>query len=118
VGKRNRDEWAELAECHDLPLEPVLAAAEAAGDPQARHRRVVGTGPDGLPRLAFPALFGGERPEAAERVPGLGEDTDALLAELGVALDRGERRDAGIGPRGRLRRAFRRWAAKRKAPRG
>jgi alpha-methylacyl-CoA racemase len=118
VGRRGRGEWAELAERHDLPIEPVLSAAEAAGDPQARQRRVVVRGADGLLRLTYPALFGGERLEPAERLPALGEDTDALLDELGAELDRAERRDGGIGPRGRLRRAVRRWATKRKAPRG
>jgi crotonobetainyl-CoA:carnitine CoA-transferase CaiB-like acyl-CoA transferase len=118
VGRRGRAEWAELAERLDLPIEPVLSAAEAAGDPQALQRRVVARGADGLLRLAYPALLGGERLEPAERLPALGEDTDALLDELGVDLDRGERREGGIGPRGRLRRAVRRWAVKRKAPRG
>ena len=118
VGRHTRQEWADMAARHDLPVEPVLAAAEALDDPQARHRGVVGRGPDGLLRVAYPALFAGVRPESGERVPGLGEDTEALLAELGLDLDRSERRERGIGPRGRLERAVRRWVTRRKGPKG
>ncbi len=115
VASRTRDEWAELAARHDLPIEPVLAAAEAAAHPQARHRRLVTTGPDGLPRLAYPALIDGERPEARERLPRLGADTGALLAELGI--EAGRRRPSGVGRRAGLRRAVARWVLRRKGPR-
>ncbi|HEX2163138.1 MAG TPA: CaiB/BaiF CoA-transferase family protein, partial [Thermoanaerobaculia bacterium] len=71
VGGRPRAHWEELAERHDLPIEPVLSAAEAALHPQARRRAVVTTGPDGLPRLGFPAKLDGVRPEAPERLPRL-----------------------------------------------
>lgn len=118
IGQRTRQEWADLAERHDLPLDPVLSATEAADDPQARHRQVVGRGPDDLLRLAYPALFNGERPEAAEHMPRLGEDTDALVEELGMDIDPADRRQGGVGQRGRLKRAVRRWAAKRKGPKG
>jgi len=116
VGQKTRREWADLAERHDLPIDPVLSAAEALDDPQAMARGVVGHGPDDLLRLAYPARFDGERPEAAEHMPRLGEDTDSLVEELGVDIDPADRRDGGIGQRGRLKRAVRRWAAKRKGP--
>jgi crotonobetainyl-CoA:carnitine CoA-transferase CaiB-like acyl-CoA transferase len=109
VGSRTRAEWTELATAHDLPIEPVLSAAEAAEHPQARRRAVVTTGPDGLPRLAYPARLDGERPEAPERLPRLGADTDALLAELGFDLSPSARRAAGVGRRAGLRRALARW---------
>lgn len=116
MGSRTRAQWADLGERHDLPLEPVLSAEEARDDPQARHRRVVGLGPDGLLRLAYPALLDGHRPESGEHFPRLGEDTDALLEELGRDLTRGEKRAAGVGQRGRWKRRLARWVAKRKGP--
>ena len=116
VGKKTREEWAELAERHDLPIDPVLSAAEALDDPQAMARGVVGHGPDDLLRVAFPARFDGERPEAGERMPKLGEDTKAVVDELGMDLDHADRRSGGVGQRGRVKRAMRRWVAKRKGP--
>ena len=116
VGARTRDEWAALAREHDLPIEPVLSAAEARAHPQARLRAVVGAGDDGLPRVAFPARFDGERPAASGRVPGLGEDTDAVLAELGVPMTGREKRAAGVGRRRDVRRVVAGWVSKRRTP--
>jgi crotonobetainyl-CoA:carnitine CoA-transferase CaiB-like acyl-CoA transferase len=118
VGSRPRADWEALAAEHDLPLEPVLAAAEAADHPQARHRALVTTGPDGLPRLAYPARIDGERPEAPERLPRLGADTDAVLAELEIELPSGERRAAGVGRRLGWKRALARWQMRRQGPKG
>lgn len=118
VGSRSRADWESLAAAHDLPIEPVLSAAEAADHPQARERRLVTTGPDGLPRLAFPAVVDGERPEAPERLPRLGADTEAVLEELGLAMAPGERRAAGVGRRLGWKRALARWRMGRKGPKG
>ena len=116
VGARTRDAWAALAREHDLPIEPVLSAAEARAHPQARHRAVVGAGGDGLARVAFPARFDGERPAAADRLPRLGEDTDAVLAELGRAMTGREKRSGGVGPRQGVQQAVARWMTRRRAP--
>jgi len=116
VGARTRDEWAALAREHDLPIEPVLSASEARAHPQARRRAVVGAGDDGLARVAFPARFDGERPAASDRVPGLGEDTDAVLAELGVPMTGREKRAAGVGRRRDVRRVVAGWVSKRRTP--
>ncbi|MEE8278031.1 MAG: CaiB/BaiF CoA-transferase family protein [Thermoanaerobaculia bacterium] len=108
MSKRTRAEWAEFFAAHDLPGEPVLAAAEARAHRQAEVRGLLRTAEDRLPRLAFPALFDGERPRAPDHVPALGEHTDRLLEELGMAPDSGSRRElraGGIGPR----RSLRRW---------
>jgi crotonobetainyl-CoA:carnitine CoA-transferase CaiB-like acyl-CoA transferase len=118
VGSRSRDAWEALAAEHDLPIEPVLSAAEATDHPQARHRGLVTTGPDGLPRLGFPGRIDGLRPEAGERVPRIGDDTGALLAELGFELSPGERRAAGVGRRGGWKRALARWRIRRRGPKG
>lgn len=114
VAGRSLGEWEALAADRDLPLEAVVAPAEAANHPQARARKVLGEGLDGLPRLAFPARFDGQRPRAGDRVPALGEDTGALLAELGVAIPRPRWRAAGVGPRLGLRRLLARWAVGRR----
>jgi crotonobetainyl-CoA:carnitine CoA-transferase CaiB-like acyl-CoA transferase len=112
--ERRLAEWTELAAAHDLPLEPVAAPATAAAHPQAADRAVLGTGPEGLPRLAFPARLDGTRPAAATRFPALGEDTKAVLAELGITKPRGSRATTGIGPRRSLRRLLATWIAGRR----
>jgi crotonobetainyl-CoA:carnitine CoA-transferase CaiB-like acyl-CoA transferase len=117
VASRTLAQWEALAAEHDLPLAPVLAPAAAAEHPQARARGVVGKGADGLPRLAFPARLDGARPiagGAAGRFPRLGEDTDALLAELGIDLPPRRRPAAGVGRRRSLRRLLTRWAVGRR----
>jgi crotonobetainyl-CoA:carnitine CoA-transferase CaiB-like acyl-CoA transferase len=84
----------------------VLSAAESRAHPQVGERRLVREGEDGLPRLAYPALIDGERPRAPQRLPELGENTDAILAELGcpqAELGPGARRAAGIGARRTLK---------------
>src|SRR5436305_1738911 len=68
----------------DVPAEPVLSAAEARSHPQAIERALLSTGPDRLPRLAFPARFDGERPAPGGSAPDLGEHTSPILVELGV----------------------------------
>ena len=87
----------------------VLSAAEARAHPQTRERGVVMDGPDALARLAFPARLDGARPCAGDRVPALGEQTEAVLAELGM-VDVWER--PGIGQRISLKRMLRRWLAR------
>jgi crotonobetainyl-CoA:carnitine CoA-transferase CaiB-like acyl-CoA transferase len=89
----------------DLPIEPVLSAAEARAHPQAKARALLGEGPDGLPRVAFPVLFDGRRPRGEAQVPVLGGDTDTLLAELGLAgRARRTLRKSGVGRRFEWRR--------------
>lgn len=104
VAGRTRGQWEELLARQDVSVEPVLSAAEARAHPQARDRAVLGEGPDGLPRVGFPARFDGARPRAGEKVPGIGEHTEAVLGELGISLSRRQRQEAGIGPRRTWRR--------------
>lgn len=108
VRGRTRDQWARFMAEHDLPGEPVLSLEESLEHPQIRHRGVVRRAADGLLRLAFPALFDGERPRAGDRFPKLGQDTDSLLHELGLdaQLSRGEKRRGGVGQRF----SFKQWA--------
>jgi alpha-methylacyl-CoA racemase len=103
---RDRRDWEELFAANDLPAEPVLSAAESRTHAQVRERQLLREGGDGLPRLAYPAHIDGRRPRAPERLPRVGEDTEAILAELGcpeAALGRRARRAAGIGRRRTLK---------------
>lgn len=85
LAQRTRKEWGEFFSEHDLPAEVVLSPSEAARHPQTLARKVLGQGPDSLPRLAFPACFDGERPRSGTVVPALGEHTEALLSELAAS---------------------------------
>jgi crotonobetainyl-CoA:carnitine CoA-transferase CaiB-like acyl-CoA transferase len=102
VRGRTRDEWMEILLREDIPAEAVLSAAEARRHPQTLERGLLSDGPDGLPRLAFPARLDGERPRAAvSAVPELGRHTAAVLAEVGAPeadLSARRRAAAGIGP--------------------
>lgn len=95
-------EWMALLGREDIPIEPVLSAAEARDHPQVEARGLLATGPDRLPRLAFPARFDGVRPAPGGAVPELGAQTKSVLAEVGAADLAGER---GVG----RRFSFRRW---------
>ncbi len=99
---RTLKDWMDLAGREDVPAEPVLSAAEARTHPQVAARALLDGGPD-QPRLAFPARLDGERPRSADRVPKLGEQTKALLAELGYPRE--VAKAEGVGPQF----SFRRW---------
>jgi crotonobetainyl-CoA:carnitine CoA-transferase CaiB-like acyl-CoA transferase len=112
VAGRTLSQWRELLAEVDVPVGPLLTAAEAAAHPQSEARGLLSRSADGLLRLAFPARFGGERPAASERYPALGEDTDAIVEELGGELagkSPRQRRKAGIGRRRSWKRALSRW---------
>ncbi len=102
---RTRREWLALLGREDIPVEPVLSAAEARSHPQVAMRDMIATGPDRLPRLAFPARFDGARPEAGGAVPELGAQTKAVLSEIGAKDLAGAR---GVG----RRFSFKRWVKK------
>ena len=106
IRSRTRTEWLELITREDIPAEMVLSAAEAREHPQTKARGVLSAGPDTLPRVAFPARFDGERPEASPRVPGHGEHTRAILEELGL---HGYEQAYGVGRRFNWRRWLSRW---------
>lgn len=110
VRSRTREEWATFFAEHDLPAEPVLSLAESREHPQVRARALVHEGGDGILRLGYPAKIDGERPRGGEAFPRLGEHTDRLVREFGLATDvaAGKRRKKGIG----RRRSVKAWAKK------
>lgn len=103
IRSRTLAEWMDLAGREDVPMEPVLSAAQAREHPQVLARELLAQGADHLPRLGFPARFDGARPRSGAEVPKLGEQTKALLEELGVSRETA--REAGVG----RRFSFRRW---------
>ena len=108
LGSRTRSEWMDLFAREDIPAEPVLTPDEARRHPQAAEREMLRRGPDSLLRLGFPARIDGERPRSGDKVPGLGEHTEAVLEELGMndRASRRELRQSGVGPRFHWRRLF------------
>ncbi|GAA1354685.1 CaiB/BaiF CoA transferase family protein [Saccharothrix algeriensis] len=84
VATRTRDEWAALAEGTDACLAPVLAPEEAPGH---AHNAARGTFAQvgGLPQPA-PAPRFDRTPAGTPSVPpAVGQHTDEVLAELGLA---------------------------------
>jgi crotonobetainyl-CoA:carnitine CoA-transferase CaiB-like acyl-CoA transferase len=102
---RSSEEWLALLDLHDVPSVPVLNRRGMVEHPQiAANQTLVETEHPAAGRLrqARPAaIFSRTRPEIRRGGPGLGEHSDAILAELGydpAAVD--SLRAAGvIGPR-------------------
>jgi crotonobetainyl-CoA:carnitine CoA-transferase CaiB-like acyl-CoA transferase len=85
---RTRDEWAEAFDVHDVWWAPINTIADVVVDPQAIAAgafvdmpEVDGEAP--YRAVASPVDFGSER-LVARPVPGVGEHTDEVLAELGL----------------------------------
>lgn len=108
VRGKSREEWVRLLAGQDLPIEPLLSAEEARRHPQALDRALLSQGEDALPRLGFPVRFDDGRPQGAGQVPGVGDDTNSVLAELGLAR-KGRRGRDGVGRRFSWRRLLLRW---------
>lgn len=115
VASRTAEQWQQLFEEHDLPAEVVLSAARAREHPQQRARGVLRGTPQ-APRLAFPAVLDGERPAGRDAVPELGEDTEAILDEVGLEpegwlqrLGRQLTGRGGVGRRFSLKRLLAEW---------
>lgn len=121
IAERDRDDWTRLFAEHDLPIEAVLSPAEAMEHPQMAARGWLHRVPGEPLRLAYPACFDGRRPPVQETMADLGEHTDEMLEELGLAaeLSRRQRRRGGVGRRFSLKawvtRRVTAWLARRRA---
>jgi alpha-methylacyl-CoA racemase len=88
---RTRSEWAEFASEHDCCLEPVLGLEEAMESEQVRAREMVveleQPGADRPVRLLGTPIKLSRTPACATRAPGpgLGQDTDEILAAAGYS---------------------------------
>ena len=81
---RTREAWGDLEET-EVPVEPVLTPAEALEHPQVRTRAALTA--EGWPRSPVVGGGGADRTGESAPVPGHGEHTESVLAEVGIGTD-------------------------------
>ncbi|MEQ6917629.1 CaiB/BaiF CoA transferase family protein [Halomonas aquatica] len=87
---RERDDWLAELEARGIPAGPINTLTEVFDDPQVRHRglhRELQRGTLEVPQVANPLRFDGEPLTSDIAPPGLGQDSDAILAEMGLTPD-------------------------------
>jgi crotonobetainyl-CoA:carnitine CoA-transferase CaiB-like acyl-CoA transferase len=92
IETRTQADWVRLAAEHDLAIGPALQQSELRTDPQltARQAFIESVHPVAGPftYVTLPALVNGRRStEIRHHAPALGEQTDEILAEIGLAED-------------------------------
>lgn len=80
---RTLAEWMEALGALDICVGPVNGIEEMLADPQLRHRGMVTAGPDGQTTLGNPIRLSDTPPSLRTAAPVFGQDTDAVLGELG-----------------------------------
>ena len=105
VARHSREEWERMLAGVDLPIAPVLSAAEAAAHPQTSSRGMFGRGTDQHLRIGFPARFDGRRLRSDAAVPALGAHGHS------VSIEADTRPPQGVAGRNSWRR-LRRWIAR------
>ena len=99
---RTCTEWLDFSNEANTPIAPVNTPRTAPDDPQFSHRLpfygIEDVGAEQLPR---PIYLEGELPPTPTMAPRVGEQTDEVLAELGLSPERiAELRASGaVGPR-------------------
>jgi crotonobetainyl-CoA:carnitine CoA-transferase CaiB-like acyl-CoA transferase len=97
---RRREEWLVELEACGIPAGPINTLAEVFDDPQVRHRGMrqdLRRGDLEVPQVANPLRFDGETATSEVAPPRLGQDSDAILAEMGLTKDAIARlRKAGV----------------------
>lgn len=98
--ERGRDEWLAEMEARGIPAGPINTLTEVFDDPQVRHRglhRTLRRGDLEVPQVANPLRFDGEPATSEVAPPRLGQDSDAILAEMGLTPeDIAKLRRAGV----------------------
>ncbi len=81
-----RSHWLELLADEDTCVGPALSFIDALNEPQALGRGAVTTAQfsDGEHVAVFRAIPWEKRTDNAQRAPALGEDTESVLAQIGV----------------------------------
>lgn len=93
---RGRDEWFQVMREREIPAAPCNTIAEALEDEHFIARGRIG-GPDAHDRIRSPFHFTDIPRQPTSPAPRLGADTDAVLAEFGIASDRiAALREAGV----------------------
>jgi crotonobetainyl-CoA:carnitine CoA-transferase CaiB-like acyl-CoA transferase len=88
---RPRAEWLRRCEAAGIPAGPIYRVPEALADPQARARGMVQEldHPEAgrIPALGNPVKLSGSPATARKAAPRLGEDSQAILEELGYSTE-------------------------------
>ncbi|MDR5865627.1 CaiB/BaiF CoA transferase family protein [Halomonas koreensis] len=87
---RRRDDWLAECETRGIPAGPINTLSEVFADPQVRHRglcRTLGDDSRRIPQVANPLRFDGASATSEVPPPDLGQDSDAVLAEMGLSVD-------------------------------
>ncbi|QTF94246.1 CaiB/BaiF CoA-transferase family protein [Halomonas sp. BM-2019] len=87
---RGRDEWLDELEACGIPAGPINTLTEVFADPQVQHRRMRRTlrrGELEVPQVASPLRFDGDSATSELAPPRLGQDSEAILAEMGLTPD-------------------------------
>ncbi|MGL6252353.1 MAG: CoA transferase, partial [Billgrantia desiderata] len=87
---RGRDEWLAELEARGIPAGPINTISEVFDDPQVKHRgmqRTLARGELEVPQVACPLRFDSEPALSEVAPPRLGQDSDAILAEMGLTED-------------------------------
>jgi crotonobetainyl-CoA:carnitine CoA-transferase CaiB-like acyl-CoA transferase len=83
--QRPLDEWECAFQGLDVCVAPIRTVAEAMQDPLFQTREMVGAADQELPLLGVPVKLG-QVPGSVRTTPAaFGEDTDAILKELGYS---------------------------------
>ncbi|KAA0013663.1 CoA transferase [Billgrantia pellis] len=91
---RSRDEWLAELEARGIPAGPINTIPEVFDDPQVRYRgmrRSLKRGDLEVPQVACPLRFDGEPAVSEVAPPRLGQDSDTILAEMGLTEEDIER---------------------------
>ncbi|MBZ0330520.1 CoA transferase [Halomonas sp. ANAO-440] len=87
---RTRDDWLAELEARGIPAGPINTISEVFDDPQVRHRgmqRTLKRGDLDVPQVSNPLRFDGQQATSDVAPPRLGQDSDAILAEMGLSPD-------------------------------
>lgn len=87
LAERLREDWVVTLREANVPCGLVRTAAEAIDDEIARGTGLVADGGDGVRMIGSPIQIGGARAPFGRPSPGLGQHTDEVLAELGLAAE-------------------------------
>ena len=95
---RTQSEWVDLMRDADCCCEPVLSMSEAFQHEQTRAREMVREIKDAkIKQLGFAYKMSATPPRDRKAAPALGENTDELLAALGISGDeRARLRQSGV----------------------
>lgn len=94
IRTRPAAEWLEKLEAAGIPAGPINAISQALSDVQAQHRQMV-RALAGTPVVGSPVRIDGNRADSDLPPPRLGQHSDAVLRELGLAPEDVDRLKAG-----------------------